>query len=261
MSEWTDHVARWKDCTDCPLCQQRDQIVLARGQVPADVVFIGEAPGASEDALGMPFVGPAGHLLDGIISNAIPQPAPGMFAGMGLAEDTPWDVAHDRAVELGLISEYTVWLRYALTNLVACYPREAKGRGDNEPESEEIEACRGRLVEFVRLCRPRLIVLVGQLARRWVYGASMFRLDATAMQPEWLPRWGILEFVEIVHPAAILRMPLIQRQMAAQKAAVQIRSGIDRILQTPRRIDPEVERARIEERPDPAAISDADIPF
>lgn len=226
MSAWTDHVERWKDCTDCPLCQQRDQIVLARGQVPADVVFIGEAPGASEDTIGQPFCGPAGHLLDQIIERSVPPE-----------------------------------LRYALTNLVACYPREAKERGDNEPEPEEIEACRGRLVEFVRLCRPRVIILVGQLARKWVYGASMFRADDRVMQPEWLPKWGILEFVEIVHPAAILRMPLVQKQMAAQKAVVQIRCGINRILMTPVRIDPEVERARIEEEQKHRCPTDDDVPF
>src|SRR5207244_4450732 len=133
MSAWTDHVARWKDCTACPLCQQRDRIVLARGQVPCDVVFVGEAPGASEDVLGQPFVGPAGRLLDQIIERALPAGA-----------------------------------RFALTNLVACFPREAKARGENMPEVKEILACRPRLLEFIDLCRPKLVVRVGREAGDWV---------------------------------------------------------------------------------------------
>ncbi len=67
MSAWTDHVERWKDCTKCPLHTQRSNIVIARGQLPADVVFIGEAPGAIEDGTGLPFKDPAGALLDQII--------------------------------------------------------------------------------------------------------------------------------------------------------------------------------------------------
>src|SRR3954471_2435855 len=99
MTTWLEHVARWRDCTRCPLSQQRSNIVLARGQVPCDVLFVGEAPGASEDALAQPFCGPAGHLLDQIVERALPP----------------------------IVS-------YAMTNLVCCFPREAKAQGDNEPE-------------------------------------------------------------------------------------------------------------------------------
>lgn len=179
MSAWTEHVARWKDCTDCPLCQQRDQIVLARGTVPCDVLLVGEAPGASEDTIGLPFVGPAGQLLDQIIERALP---PGVT--------------------------------YALTNLVACFPRDAKLRGDNEPERKEIEACRGRLVEFVNTCRPRLVVCVGDLAERY------------------MPRVPTMRYCHIVHPAAISRMPLAQKDMAARKAIVVLRCAVEDVLQS-----------------------------
>lgn len=177
MSAWTEHVARWGSCTDCPLCQQRDRICLARGNIPADIVFIGEAPGASEDAIGRPFVGPAGKLLDNIIDRAVP---PGV--------------------------------RCALTNLVCCFPQEAKSRGNNEPETQEILACEPRLVEFVNIARPKLIVCVGSLAAQWI--------DHSDTVP----------VVDIVHPAAILRMPLAQRQMATQKSVVVLRNAIDDII-------------------------------
>jgi len=125
---WEEHVDKWKDCQRCPLAQQRGNICLARGTLPAAVLFVGEAPGSSEDTLGLPFVGPAGQLLDQIIERALPTGT-----------------------------------SYALTNLVACYPREAKSRGDNEPERGEILECRPRLIEFVNIARPKLIVLVGNL--------------------------------------------------------------------------------------------------
>lgn len=187
MTAWTDHVARWKDCTACPLHRQRDRICLARGQVPCDVLFVGEAPGASEDALGLPFVGPAGRLLDAIIASTFRGP-----------------------------EQQTV--RIAMTNLVACFPREAKGRGDNEPEVSEILKCRPRLEEFIDLAYPKLVVRVGSLAADWVEHDAYGRVRGAAV-------------VDIVHPAAILRMPLAQKQMAVQRCVVQLRNALEGVVQ------------------------------
>jgi uracil-DNA glycosylase family 4 len=107
-------------------------VVLARGAVPADILFCGEAPGASEDILGKPFCGPAGKLLDYIIETAI---------------DGQYD--------------------YALTNLIACIPLGEDGEKTAQPSEESIKACAPRLLEFVKMCRPRLIVLVGALAAKY----------------------------------------------------------------------------------------------
>lgn len=181
MSEWTDHVDKWRNCTACPLCHQRDRICLARGQVPCDVLLVGEAPGASEDATGKPFDGPSGDLLQKIIDQVLPK------------DGTP---------------------SYALTNLVCCFPREAKGRGDNEPERDEILACRPRLYEFINLCSPRLIVCVGSLARDYVDHNNGVRC------------------IDIVHPAAIVRMPLAQKNMAAQKCVVVLRNAVQNMVQS-----------------------------
>ena len=178
---WASHVAKWKDCRACPLCTQRDRIVLARGTVPCDLLFVGEAPGASEDARGLPFDGPAGRVLDcgdnenpGIIQRSVP---PGVT--------------------------------YAMTNLVCCFPRDAKMFTDNhEPSYEEIIACRKRLVEFVCIARPKLIVRVGRLATTYANYVGA-------------------RFIDIVHPAAIARMPLAQKQMAVQKAVVVLRNAIE----------------------------------
>lgn len=177
MSKWMDHVQRWQDCQRCPLGQQRDRICLARGIVPCTVLFIGEAPGASEDALGQPFVGPAGKLLDEIVARAIPHNVP-----------------------------------CAYTNLVACYPRDAKSEGHNEPEHGEILECRERLVDFVAVCQPKLVVRVGKLASTWAVAPVVFS--------------GV-DVCDIDHPARILRMPIAQRGMAVRKCVVVVVQALD----------------------------------
>lgn len=183
LPTWQNFVAKWKDCQACPLCDQRDRIVLARGQVPCDVLFIGEAPGASEDATGLPFKGPAGRLMDQIIERALP-----------------------------------IGMRYAITNLVCCFPRDNKLAGNNEPDRNDILACRTRLVDFVNLCRPRLIVCVGGLVTQYV------------------DHQDTVPCCDIVHPAHILaHMPAVQKDYAVNKSIVQVRSAVDRMLESPQK--------------------------
>ena len=102
---------------------------------------------------------------------------------------------------------------YALTNLVACFPREAKAAGDNEPTHREIAACRPRLKEFVEVAQPRLVACVGSLA------TGHYPLDPERRR------------CDIVHPAAILRMPLAQKQMAVQRCIVQVRNAVANMVQ------------------------------
>lgn len=193
MSAWTDHIKRWDGCTKCELAQQRNRMCFARSEwpqgadrpnvrVPCDVLFVGEAPGERENDAGLPFVGPAGNLMDQIIQRALPP-----------------DVT------------------YTLTNLVCCYPREAKLRGDNEPEREEILSCRPRLVEFANVARPRLTVCVGDLAHRYV--------KDICTGPT----------IDIWHPAYILAwLPQAQKGFASNKCSVQIRSAWFKVLESPR---------------------------
>lgn len=179
MTPWQAHVQRWTNCTDCALCHQRDRIVLARGTIPCDVLFVGEAPGESENVLGRPFVGPAGKLLDQIIDNALS----------------------------GLADKPTI----ALTNLVCCFPLEAKQTGNHEPAPAEIKACRSRLLELIGLCKPKLIVAVGKLAE-----AHMPAID--------------VKTVAVTHPAAILRMPHAQKDMAVRRCVVTLTNAVEEIM-------------------------------
>jgi len=104
-------------------------MVFARGTVPCDVLFIGEAPGKSEDVAGLPFWGPSGEKLDWIVRRSV--------APFGLT--------------------------WAMTNMVCCIPR--KGAKTEKPPPEAIDACTPRLQEFVAIAEPRLIVCVGATAR------------------------------------------------------------------------------------------------
>ena len=168
MTPFQRHKRKWSKCTSCELSTQRKRIVIARGSIPSDVLLIGEAPGASENVIGKPFVGPAGKLLDRII-----------------------------------IIGFDGQVNYAITNLVACYPREAKMAGVNEPPEKCVVACYGRLQEFYEMVQPKVVVCIGKLAKKHAPKA----LVKCAPQSIW----------NIMHPAAILRLDISQKSLAIKR--------------------------------------------
>lgn len=176
------HVDRWNDCTACALHRDRKSVVLCRGVLPADVLFVGEAPGKAEDSIGEPFVGPAGQLLDEIVSRAC-----------------------------------TNGERIAFTNLIACIPWDEEEDGKlAEPPDFAIEACSLRLAEFIEIANPSLIVCVGRHAADW-------------LTPGY--RWSIplhrrIPLCKIQHPAYLLRLNTIQRNLGVQRAVVQVRTAL-----------------------------------
>lgn len=134
---WTKFKLQWGDCKACPLHQCRERIVLFRGRIPADILFIGEAPGGSENEWGMPFVGPSGDYLDGLLAEC------------GLDVD-----------------------RCCFTNTVCCIPLN-ENSDTREPSKDEIKACSKRLTSFITFgARPRLIVYVGRIAAAATKGIS-----------------------------------------------------------------------------------------
>jgi DNA polymerase len=123
------------------------------------VLFVGEAPGQSEDVIGLPFVGPAGKLLDEIIDQ-------------------------------GLDGQYD----YALTNLVCCIPLDENGSKVTEPPKEAILACSDRLQEFVTICRPKVIVCVGSLSAKWIeknFGYRISNLFVSITHPAAILRMDV----------------------------------------------------------------------
>lgn len=118
------HCAAICDCQKCPLGKTRTKFVYGVGNPTADLLFVGEAPGADEDRLGEPFVGRAGQLLDKIL------------AAMGL----------DRT-------------KVYIANVLKCRPP-----GNRDPLPEEVELCIGYLKEQIRAIRPKLMVALGRIA-------------------------------------------------------------------------------------------------
>src|SRR5574343_56147 len=112
-------------CRACPLCEQRKQAVLGVGDTSPDYLFIGEGPGADEDAKGEPFVGQAGKLLDS------------MLAALDIARGN----------------------RVYIANAVKCRPP-----GNRTPEAAEMAACRPYLERQIALLKPKIIVLLGKAA-------------------------------------------------------------------------------------------------
>jgi len=122
---WTDFAADVDACTACGLCRSRNKSVPGVGDTNAEWLFVGEAPGAEEDARGEPFVGQAGRLLDN------------MLAALGIARGRNVYIA----------------------NVLKCRPPNNRA-----PEPSESDACRPYLERQVELIRPKLIVALGKSA-------------------------------------------------------------------------------------------------
>ena len=123
--DWGPLKARVASCTDCPLHAKRNKTVFGVGDENADWLFVGEGPGADEDAQGEPFVGQAGKLLDN------------MLAAIKLKRGANVYIA----------------------NLIKCRPP-----GNRNPAASELLACEPYLHRQIDLIRPKLIVALGKVA-------------------------------------------------------------------------------------------------
>lgn len=119
-----------RGCTRCPLSEGRTTVVVGAGDPDADLLFVGEAPGANEDRTGLPFVGQAGKLLDELL------------AGIGMTRDQAF-----------------------IANVLKCRPP-----GNRDPRPDEIDSCRGYLEEQVALIRPRVVCTLGNFATKLLSG-------------------------------------------------------------------------------------------
>jgi len=120
-------------CTRCKLHQGRQTTVFGEGDPKARVMFIGEAPGAREDQTGRPFVGPAGQLLDRILSGAMGLQRPDVF----------------------------------IANINKCRPP-----GNRAPEADEVAACLPYLKQQVELVKPEVLVCLGRTAAQNLLGST-----------------------------------------------------------------------------------------
>jgi len=127
---WEELNERVKDCNKCKLCTGRKNIVFGTGNKNADIMFIGEGPGADEDIQGEPFVGKAGQLMN-------------------------------KAFEALDIKREEVYI----ANIVKCRPPQ-----NRNPEPDEANACMDYLRNQVLLVKPKIIVLLGSVALKNILG-------------------------------------------------------------------------------------------
>lgn len=127
MLGWEELKRVCDGCQNCPLAQTRHNVVFGVGKETADILFIGEGPGEQEDLTGIPFVGPAGHLLD------------------------------DMLTIIDLDRKENCYI----CNIVKCRPPQ-----NRDPLETEQDACIGYLRNQVALVKPKVIVCLGRIAAK-----------------------------------------------------------------------------------------------
>ena len=154
-------------CELCPLSKTRANVVFGAGNADADLVFIGEAPGAEEDRQGLPFVGRAGALLAELLE------------GIGMSRSDVW-----------------------ITNVLRCRPP-----GNRDPQPVEIESCQPYTYRQVELIEPRVIGTLGNFATRLLTGSrtGITKVRGSVQVHEIAGRTVFL--MPLLHPAAALRTP------------------------------------------------------
>lgn len=153
----------WANCNKCMLCNERTNIVFGYGNPNAQVMIIGEAPGANEDQTGLPFVGAAGNLLDQYL---------GQTSYREDVKQVLEDMSSTRKTDerLALLSKLRDLLLddFYFTNVVMCRPPE-----NRDPTPKEIEACRVRLHEQIYIVDPSLIICAGRIATEALLGKKV----------------------------------------------------------------------------------------
>ena len=128
VSDWTSLEHKVKTCTLCDLHKTRKNVVFGVGNKDADLLIIGEAPGATEDAQGKPFVGRAGMLLDA------------MLLAIGLHRDDVF-----------------------IANILKCRPPN-----NRDPSPHEVKLCTPYLKQQIALIKPKVILAVGRIAAHFL---------------------------------------------------------------------------------------------
>jgi DNA polymerase len=168
-------------CQRCPLAATRTNPVFGMGNADADLMFVGEAPGAEEDRQGKPFVGRAGKLLDQLL------------AGIGM------DRRHDAFV----------------ANVLKSRPP-----GNRDPQPEEIETCKPYLMRQIQLIEPAVICTLGNFATKLLTGSPV-GITRVRGRPQEHEVAGVPVLIyPLFHPAAALRTPAVLEQLRQDFAGI-----------------------------------------
>ena len=155
------------DCRRCRLHEGRTKLVFGTGDEKAQIVFVGEGPGADEDAQGIPFVGRAGQLLTQMIENTSKK------EGIELRRDDVY-----------------------ICNVVKCRPP-----GNRTPEPDEMEICGQFLYRQLAVLKPKAICALGGTAARALTG---HKEGVTKMRGRWF-QWRDIPVMVTYHPSYLLR--------------------------------------------------------
>lgn len=173
--DWDQLKSVVSTCTLCDLCKSRTQTVFGVGDQKARWLFVGEGPGRNEDFQGLPFVGPAGKLLDSMLG----------AMGMKRGENT------------------------YIANIVKCRPMDPNKR-DRPPAPGEANACLPYLERQIALINPTVIVALGKTA-----ALSLLKLDPATPVSKLrgtVHRYAGLPVIVTYHPAYLLRSPAEKRK-------------------------------------------------
>jgi DNA polymerase len=167
-------------CVKCPLSETRNKVVFGSGNSDADLMFVGEAPGAEEDKQGLPFVGRAGAFLTELLE------------GIGLKREDVF-----------------------IANVLKCRPP-----GNRDPQPEEIESCHPWLEQQVQLIQPRVIATLGNFATKLLTAnpTGITKVRGTAQEHVFGGRQ--LFMLPLFHPAAGLRTPRVAEQLREDFAQI-----------------------------------------
>ena len=167
-------------CEKCPLHETRTKVVFGAGNADADLMFVGEAPGAEEDRQGLPFVGRAGQLLNQLLEE----------------------------IEL---SREEVFIANVLKN---------RPPGNRDPLPPEIQACEPWLWQQVALIEPRVVCTLGNFSTKLLSGSQtgITKVRGTPQVHELGGRMVYL--LPLFHPAAALRTPAVKETLRADFATI-----------------------------------------
>ena len=167
-------------CTRCPLAATRTQVVFGSGDPHAELMFVGEAPGFHEDKQGIPFVGQAGKLLEGLL------------AGVELRREDVY-----------------------IANVLKCRPP-----GNRDPQPDEIEACESHLFRQIELIEPTIVATLGNFATKLLSGRPLGITRVHGQeQPTTLGGREVVLY-PLYHPAAALYTPAMLKVLESDFARI-----------------------------------------
>jgi DNA polymerase len=193
LDELQAYAAATAACTRCRLAEGRTQVVFGAGNPHADLMFVGEAPGFHEGKQGIPFVGQAGKLLDGLL------------AGVGLTRDEVY-----------------------VSNVLKCRPP-----GNRDPQADEIESCEPHLFRQIELIEPKVIATLGNFATKLLSGRPLGITRVHGQEQELTIAGRSVVLYPLYHPAAALYTRAMLTVLEADFARLPAILGAETSTQAP----------------------------